>query len=173
MPKTIDFDGLLKDLFQADMPVEKNVQECPQRKKNSADFSKALGGLFKTERKIDVEKFTTSIANSAGCADMNGDNNSPLQACSLYVFMRSIVMEHFGMGYDYAFFNRAGKPMKSWFTIPEAIEIAKSLGYRLTIAEAREYLDKLIQQRYMQTDNYKYRRCAFWDKGMEAYLKKA
>ncbi len=171
MPKTIDFDGLLKDFFQADMPIEKNVQECPQPKKNSVDFSKALGEIFKTEGKIDVEKFITSTANSAGCADMDGDNNSLLQACTLYVFMRKIVMGKFGMGVDYAI-EIDGERVKSWFTIPEAIEAAKSLGYKLTIAEARAYLDKLIKQRYIETDNYKYRRRLFWDKDMECFLRK-
>ena len=142
MAQIIDFNGLLKDLFQENVPIGENEQKHPQTKRNGA-----------------------------GCEHMNQDNNSPLQACNLYMFMREIIMEHFGMGYDYAFRDRDGNPLKSWFTIPEAIETAKSLGYKLTIAEAREYLDKLIKQRYIETDNYKYRRRAFWDKDMENFLK--
>ena len=142
MAQIIDFNGLLKDLFQENVPIGENEQKHPQTKRNGA-----------------------------GCEHMNQDNNSPLQACNLYVFMREIIIEHFGMGYDYAFRDRDGNPLKSWFTIPEAIETAKSLGYKLTIAEAREYLDKLIKQRYIETDNYKYRRRAFWDKDMENFLK--
>ena len=160
MAQIIDFNGLLRDLFQEDLPVGENLQKHPQAKRNGADFSRALGEIFQTERK------------SADCEHMNQDNNSPLQACNLYVFMREIIIEHFGMGYDYAFKDRYGNPLKSWFTIPEAIETAKSLGYKLTIAEAREYLDKLIKQRYIETDNYKYRRRAFWDKDMEKYLRR-
>ena len=130
MPQTLDFESLLKDLFQ----------EHPQPQKNGAE---------------------------GNCEA----DNSPLQACNLYVFMREIIIEHFGMGYDYAFSDRSGTPLKSWFTIPEAIETAENLGYKLTIAEVRAYLDNLIKQKYIETDNYKYRRCAFWDKEMEKYLR--
>lgn len=158
MAKTIDFGGLLKDLFREDMPIKENVQNAPQPQRNGADISKALGEIFQTAEK------------SAGCERMNEDNNSSLQACNLYVFMKKIVIGNFGMGRDYAF-EIDGNPVKSWFTIPEAIEMAKSLGYKLTIAEAREYLEKLIKQRYIETDNYKYRRREFWDKDMENYLR--
>ena len=78
-------------------------------------------------------------------------------------------MEHFGMGYDYAI-EIDGQPVKSWFSIAETIETAKSLGYFLTVAEARKYLDNLIAHRYIETDNYKYRRCDFWSKEMEKFL---
>lgn len=160
MAQTIDFSGLLKDLFQGNVPIEKKVYDPPQPKKNGADFSRALGEIFQTE----------STEKRASCVDIDKANALPLQACNLYIFMREIVMEHFGMGYDYAISDRAGIPLISWFTIPEAIEVAKSLGYKLTIAEARIYLEKLIKQKYIETDNYKYRRCAFWDKQMEKYL---
>lgn len=170
MPQTIDFDSLLKVLFQEDVPIEEKLQEHPQPKRNGADISRALGEIFQTEEKIDVSKLDTSTTSGAGCERLNEDNNSSLQACTLYVFMKKIVMGHFGMGRDYAI-EIDGKPVKSWFTIPEAIETAKSLGYKLTIAEAREYLDKLIKQRYIETDNYKYRRRVFWDKDMENYLR--
>ena len=75
------------------------------------------------------------------------------------------------MGYDDVI-EIDGHLVKSWFTIPEAIETAEKIGYRLTVAEARAFLDTLINKRYIETDNYKYRRCAFWDgKGeMERYL---
>lgn len=171
MAKTIDFSELLKDLFQADMPIEEILQERPQPKRNGADISRALGEIFKTEENYSVEKFPTSTISGAGCERLNEDNNSSLQACNLYVFMKKIVMWYFGMGRDYAIQDLEGKPLKSWFTIPEAIETAKSLGYKLTISEAREYLDKLIQQRYIETDGYKYRRRVFWDKDMEEYLR--
>lgn len=170
MAKTIDFDGLLKDLFQENVPVKENVQEVSQAKRNGADFSKALGEIFQTEKKCNVEKFTTSTENSAGCADVNEANNSSLQACNLYIFVRKIVMECFGMGYDYAI-EINGQPVKSWFTIPEAIEAGKKQGYKLTIAEVRLYLDKLIEKRYIETDNYKYRRRVFYD-SMEKFLEK-
>ena len=135
MAKSIDFGGLLRDLFQ-------DEQEHPQAK------------------------------DTMPMENCEGENNTPsLQACNLYDFMRKIVIEHFGMGRDYAFCDREGKPLKSWFTIPEAIEMAESLGYKLTITEARAYLETLIKQRYIETDNYKYRRRAFWDKQMEQYLR--
>lgn len=153
MPKTIDFGGLLKDLYGTPAPIKENVQERPTPRINGADFSQALGEIFQTE--------------TAPSADF-----SPLQACSLYVFMRSIVMEHFGMGYDYAITDRNGTPLKSWFTIPEAIEVAEKLGYKLTVSEARAHLDQLIGQKYIQTDNIRYRRCAFWDGEMESYLRR-
>ena len=159
MAQTIDFRRLLRDLFQGDMPIKEKVYEHPQPQKNGADFSSALGEIFQAKP---TEK-------SASRADTSKANTPPLQACNLYVFMRKIIMENFGMGYDYAI-EINGKPLQSWFTIPEAIEVAKSLGYELTIAEARRYLEKLIQQKYIETDNYKYRRCAFWDKHMEKYL---
>ena len=171
MPQTIDFDSLLKVLFQEDVPIEEKLQEHPQPKRTGADISRALGEIFQTEEKIDVVNFSTSTANGVGCERLNEDNNFPLQACNLYVFMKKIVMWHFGMGRDYAIQDLEGKPLKSWFTIPEAIETAKSLGYKLTISEAREYLDKLIQQRYIETDGYKYRRRVLWDKDMEEYLR--
>ncbi len=73
------------------------------------------------------------------------------------------------MGYDYAI-EINGEPVKSWFTIPEVIEIAKNQGYELTTAKARAFLDKLISKRYIETDNYKYRRREFWNKKMEDFL---
>ena len=158
MGKTIDFNGLLKNLFQEDVPIREKSHEHPQSKKNGADFSNALGEIFKSSK------------NNTVCEHMSEDNISPLQACNLYVFMRKIVMERFGAGNDYAISDREGIPLKSWFTIPEAIEAAKSQGYRLTVAEAKSYLDALIKQRYIETDNYKYRRCAIWDREMEKYL---
>lgn len=170
MAKTIDFDGLLKDLFQENVPVKENVQEVSQAKRNGADFSKALGEIFQTEKKYNIGNSEVETENSAGCEHMNEDNNSSLQACNLYIFVRQIVMECFGMGYDYAFEDRNGTPMKSWFTIPEAIEAGKKQGYKLTIAEVRIYLDKLIEKRYIETDNYKYRRRVFYD-SMEKFLK--
>lgn len=99
------------------MPIEEKLQERPQPKRNGADFSRALGEIFKAEEKIDVVNFSTSTANGAGCEHMNEDNNSSLQACNLYVFMKKIVMGHFGMGRDYAI-EIDGNPVKSWFTIP-------------------------------------------------------
>lgn len=158
MAQKIDFSGLLKDLFQEHVPIEEKVPERPKNERNGADFSKALGEIFKASE------------NGEGYEHKSEDNISPLQACSLYVFMRKIIMEHFGMGYDYAFCDRKGTPIKSWFTIPETIETAKKQGYKLTNVEARAYLDMLIRQGYIETDNYKCRRCVFWDKRMEDYL---
>ena len=135
MAQIIDFNGLLKDLFQENVPIGENEPEIWKEESATLD-------------------------------------TIPLQACNLYEFMRKIVMEHFGMGRDYAFRDREGNPLKSWFTVSEAIEAAKSQGYELTITEARAYLDKLIKPGYIETDNYKYRRCAFWDKDMEKYLLK-
>lgn len=159
MPKNIDFNSLLEDLFQEDMPVKEKVYRTPQTKKDGACFSRALSEIF--------------LAGERGAdnTDKNEANNSLLQACSLYAFMREVVMECFGMGYDYAISDRNGMLLKSWFTIPEVIEAAESRGYQLTIACAREYLERLIKQRYIETDNYRYRRCAFWDKRMEKYLR--
>lgn len=165
MAQKIDFGGLLSDLFQGDMPIEEKAQERPKNKRDGADFSKALGEIFQAAQNdsgVDFSK--TSEKNT------DKSNISPLQACNLYVFMRKIVMEYFGMGYDYAFRDREGKPIKSWFTIQEVIEAAESQGYRLTVTECKEYLDKLIKKRYIETDDYKYRRCALWDKHMEVYL---
>ena len=173
MGKTIDFNGLLNDLFQEDVPIREKSHEHPQSKKNGADFSMALDAIFQGKENCDVGNFTTSTGNSACCGDMGDMNEAdifPLQACNLYVFMRKIVMERFGAGNDYAISDRNGIPLKSWFTIPEAIEAAKSQGYRLTVAEAKSYLDALIKQRYIETDNYKYRRCAIWDREMDKYL---
>ena len=135
MAQIIDFNGLLKDLFQENVPIGENEPEIWKKEAATLD-------------------------------------TIPLQACNLYEFMRKIVMEHFGMGYDCAFSDREGTPLKSWFTVSEAIEAAKSQGYKLTVAEARTYLDKLMARRYVETDNHRYRRCAFWDKGMENYLLK-
>ena len=42
MAQKIDFNGLLKDLFQGDMPVKESVQERPKNKKGGADFTRAL-----------------------------------------------------------------------------------------------------------------------------------
>ena len=170
MAHKIDFSGLLKDLFQEHVPIEEKVQERPKNERNGADFSKALDAIFQGKENCDVKKFITSTKNSTDCEHMRENNFFPLQACSLYIFMRKIIMEHFGAGYDYAFVDRKGTPLKSWFSIPDLIETAKSLGYKLTIAECRAYLDMLIKQRYIETDNYKYRRCAVLDKRMEDYL---
>lgn len=176
MAQAIDFGSLLNDLFQGDTPVkEEKVQERSRIRRHDTDFSKILSEVFETEKTLNVADLSTPTENSptensAECADIKEDNTSSLEACNLYVFMRKIVMEYFGMGHDYAFTDRAGNPIKSWFTIPEAIETAKSQGYRLTIPEAREYLNRLIDKRYIETDNYKYRRCAFWNKQMEDYL---
>ena len=159
MSRTIDFDSLLNNLFQENTPIEEKVQGHPQCKRNGADISKALSEIFQAETNADD-------------THMHEDKISSLQACSLYVFMRKIVMGHFGMGYDYAFTDSKGTPLKSWFTIPEAIETARKQGYRLTVAECRAYLDGLIKQRYIETDGYKYRRCALWDKRMEVYLQR-
>ena len=159
MAQSIDFNGLLKDLFQEKAPIEEKVQERSQNKVNGTDFSKALGEIYQAE-------------NSACYAHAKEANIPSLPACSFYVFMRQIVMEHFGMGYDYACSDRKGNPMKSWFSIPEAIETAKKQGYRLSVTECRAYLDELIKQRYIETDGYKYRRSAIWDKRMELFLQR-
>ena len=142
MIKTIDFGELLNELFQEETPIRENEHEPPMEEK------------------------------STEYAPTNEANNSLLQACSLYIFMREIVMNHFGMGYDYAFNDWEGNPMKSWFTIADVIEMAKSQGSRLSVAEAKAYLDKLIKQGYIETDNYKYRRCALFDERMEEYLRR-
>ena len=158
MAQNIDFSVLLKDLFNE--PIGKKKHERPQPRRDGTEISKALGEIFQ------------SAESSAKDKQANEANISLLQACSLYVFMRRIVMEHFGMGCDYAISNSNGIPLKSWFTIPEAIETARKQGYSLTVAECRAYLDELIKQRYIETDGYKYRRKAIWDKRMEVYLRR-
>lgn len=167
MAQSIDFNGLLKDLFQEPAPIEKKVQRYTKPQKNSAAISKALGELFQTAENSDVEKFSTSTERTHSS---NEANVSFLQACNLYVFMRKIVMECFGMGHDYAVVDRKCIPLKSWFSIPEAIEAAERQGYRLTVADCRAYLDELIRQRYIETDGYKYRRSMIWCEQMESYL---
>ena len=152
MAKSIDFGVLLRDLFQDEQEHPKTQRYA----KPKATIPQALGAMSQTEKH---------------CGGTQQVSTPPLQACNLYDFMRKIVIEHFGMGRDYAFCDRDGTPLKSWFTIPEAIEMAERNGYKLTIAEARAYLETLIKQRYIETDNYKYRRRAFWDKQMEQYLR--
>jgi hypothetical protein len=169
MAQKIDFGGLLSDLFQCDMPIEEKAQERPKNKKDGADISKALGEIFQAAKTTAVSDKQKPEENT-GSTDINKAVISSLQACSLYVFMRKIVMEHFGMGYDYAFKDRNGNPIKSWFTIREAIEAAESQGYRLSVTECKGYLEHLIKKRYIETDDYKYRRCVLWDKDMELYL---
>lgn len=163
MPLAIDFDKLLDNLFQAktNTPVKEKVQEAPKVKRNGADIiNKALNELFQPEKD-----------SNASDTHINEAEPSSLQACNLYVFMKKIVIGHFGMGYDDVI-EIDGHLVKSWFTIPEAIDMAEKIGYRLTVAEARAFLDTLINKRYIETDNYKYRRCEWWDgKGeMERYL---
>ena len=148
MAQFVDFDGLLNDLFQGNEPIKENEPISPQTQKDNADFSKALSDIFQASE---------------------SSNTPSLQECSLYVFMKGIIMQKFGMGYDYAI-EINGEPVKSWFTIPELIEIAKNQGYELTTAKARAFLDKLISKRYIETDNYKYRRREFWNKKMEDFL---
>ena len=201
MPLAIDFDKLLDNLFQAktNTPVKEKVQEAPKPKRDNADIHKALEELFSKrdtpveenvrntlrDKKIEADP---SVKLSKGLHELfrkDGENEavksptsteaepSSLQACNLYVFMKKIVIGHFGMGYDDVI-EIDGHLVKSWFTIPEAIETAEKIGYRLTVAEARAFLDTLINKRYIETDNYKYRRCEWWDgKGeMERYLQR-
>ena len=158
MAQNIDFSALLKDLFNE--PIGEKEYNRTQPRRDGAEIPKALGEIFQ------------SAESSVKDKQANEANISLLQACSLYVFMRKIVMEHFGMVYDYAFSDSKGTPLKSWFTIPEAIETARKQGYRLTVAECRAYLDELIKQRYIETDDCRYRRCALWDKRMEVYLQR-
>ena len=40
--------------------------------------------------------------------------------CDLEKFVK-VIAEKFGMGYDYAIKDRQGKPLKSWFTLQEAL----------------------------------------------------
>ena len=165
MAQKIDFGGLLSDLFQGDMPIEEKAQERPKNKRDGADFSKALGEIFQATKNDTAVEFEERIKKST-----DKPNISSLQACNLYVFMRKIVMERFGMGLDYSISDRNGNPIKSWFTIQEAIEAAESQGYRLSVTECKGYLEHLIKKRYIETDDYKYRRCVLWDKDMELYL---
>ena len=166
MPLAIDLDKLLDNLFQAkaNTPVKEKVQEVPKPKRGNTDIiDKALDNLFRKD------KLKSEGSSSASDTHINEADIPSLQACNLYVFMKKIVIGHFGMGYDYVI-EIDGHLVKSWFTIPEAIEMAKKIGYRLTVPEARAFLDTLINRRYIETDNGRYRRCAFWDKKMENYL---
>lgn len=168
MAQTIDFDSLVNDLFSKE-PIEEKVQELPQSKRNDSEISKALTKIYQTEKPFCIQP---TVELDTPTAHRNEADIFPLQACSLYVFMRKIVMGRFGMGHDYAFSDRAGVPLKSWFSIPEAIEAAERQGYRLTVADCRAYLDELIRQRYIETDGFKYRRCAFYDRQMETNLRR-
>lgn len=133
------------------------------------NFNKLLEDLFQDP--VPIRKNVQGQQAKITQTEENKDMDSSLQACNLYVFMREIVMEKFGMSYDYAFRDKEGTPLKSWFTIADVIEAAKSQGYKLTVTDCKTYLDKLIKERYIETDDYKYRRCAFWDKRMENYLR--
>jgi hypothetical protein len=170
MAQKIDFGGLLTDLFQEKVPIEEKVQERPKNKRDGADFSKALGEIFQAAQNDSGVDFSKTSEKNTGSTDINKAVISSLQACNLYVFMRKIVMERFGMGLDYSISDRNGNPIKSWFTIQEAIEAAESQGYRLSVTECKGYLEHLIKKRYIETDDYKYRRCVLWDKDMELYL---
>ena len=163
MAQKIDFGGLLSDLFQGDMPIlvsktcfsgeqvfsglppEEKAQERPKNKRDGADFSKALGEIFQAAQNDSGVDFSKTSEKNTGSTDINKAVISSLQACNLYVFMRKIVMERFGMGLDYSISDRNGNPIKSWFTIQEAIEAAESQGYRLSVTECKGYLDSVVK----------------------------
>lgn len=166
MAQTIDFDSLVNDLFSKE-PIEEKVQELPQSKRNDSEISKALTKIYQTEKPFCIQP---TVELDTPTARRDEANISSLPACTLYVFMRKIVMGRFGMGHDYAFSDRAGVPLKSWFSIPEAIEAAERQGYRLTVSDCRAYLDELMRHRYIETDGYKYRRSMIWCEQMESYL---
>ena len=95
------------------------------------------------------------------------ENIFSLQAekkCSLKDFVKNVVNYCFGMGVDYLIKNNDGKLLKSWFTVKEAIEAAKSLGYDLDILDAGKYLDYLVMKGYFETRDgveLEYRRRVF------------
>lgn len=147
-----DFSDLLDSLFDS-VPVKEKKE--PESK---SAFTVSLDDFFTGTDTADIPEAAESGSFSL------------LQACTLYDFMRRIVIDHFGMGYDHAFTGWTGEPLKAWWTVAEAIEMAECQGFRLTAKKLTVYLDKLIQQKYIEVRDGLYRRCAFWDKEMERWL---
>jgi len=158
-----DFSELLDTLFDS-VPVREKKE--PEIK---SAFTVSLDDFF-------TGTDTAPIANGEAAADIHeageSGSNFSLQACSLYDFMRRVVIDHFGMGLDYAFTGWNGEPLKAWWTVAEAIEMAEGQGFRLTAEKLTVYLDKLIQRKYIEVRDGLYRRCAFWDKEMDRWLLK-
>lgn len=100
----------------------------------------------------------TAIINEKLLADVfkpikEKENIFSLQAekkCSLKDFVRKVINYCFGMGVDYSIKDNDGKLLKSWFTVKEAIEAAKSFGYDLDILDAGKYLDYLVMKGYFE-----------------------
>ena len=93
-----------------------------------------------------------------------------LKHCSLKDFVFNVLQYSFGMGHDYAFNDENGKPLKSWFTVQEAVEAAQARGYSLLDTQAQAYLDILLSKKFEgipyfekreELSGVQYRRCVF------------
>lgn len=117
-------------------------------------------------------KLDTPEADRATKAEGGEEQQPDKRKCNVYNFMR-IVIDHFGMGYDYAFTGWNGEPLKAWWTIDDAVDMATLHGYDLTADMAEKYITMLTRQRYIESKSGGvYRRCAFWDMVMERWLRK-
>lgn len=87
-----------------------------------------------------------------------------LKGCSLRVFVESVINTCFGMGNDYAITDKAGTPLKSYFTVKEAMQAAKLRGYYLSSHDTEKYLDYLVEKGYFEKregEKVEYRRRVF------------
>ncbi len=90
-----------------------------------------------------------------------GNPPAPLKACGIWEFVKEVIIQCFGMGYDYAIQDLEGKPLKSWFTVEEAVEGARGKGYEITPLQAQRYLADMAEKRLFEYKGGKYRRRVF------------
>lgn len=81
-------------------------------------------------------------------------------SCDLGNFVK-VIAEKFGMGYDYALKDRQGKPLKSWFTLQEALTAVSESGYELSERQAKSFLTRLVNRKKFERKGELFRRCAF------------
>ena len=100
----------------------------------------------------------SSITPIRECESTKEARAVQLKPCGARAFVKEVLMWSFGAGYDYAIQDLNGKPLKSWFTVEEAVEAAREKGYDISISQAARYLSDMAGKGYYEYEGGKYRR---------------
>ncbi len=129
----------------------------------------------KTPLRMDVEQGTRNLSTLGGMQPITVHEEQPLRECGCVEFAVDVITQSFGMGYDYAI-KIDGVPVKSWFTLEDALAACKQKGFAMDKAQAREYLRRLVAGKILETRTSligtEYRKITFLCRGKNGELKK-
>ena len=132
--------------------------------------------VISTEQPIAIKsKGTHKMSILGGMQPIITVREEPLRECGCVEFAVDVITQSFGMGYDYAM-NFDGVPVKSWFTLEDALAACKEKRFALDETQAKQYLNRLVQEKILETRTSligtEYRKITFLSRGKNGELKK-